>query len=106
MRTMLNDQDPSVAQHTTQRVPVLVSNILSVLFDPADWRRGDGSKGQVGTVVPTRQLSDVACGVDGHSLFNYLSLKVVDRKVLRDLARDSQQFMAISWTQFSSNDIE
>ena len=55
MSTMLHDQDPSIAQHTTQRVPVLVSNIFySVLFDPADWRRGDGSKGQVGTVVPTR----------------------------------------------------
>jgi hypothetical protein len=90
---MLHDKDPSIAQHTMQRVPVLVSNsnILSVLFDPADWRRGDGSKGQVGAVVPTRQLSDVACGVDDHSLFNFLSLKVVGREVLRDLARDSQQ---------------
>lgn len=54
MPTMLHDQDPSIAQHTTQRVPVLVSNIFSGLFDPADWRSGDGSKGRVGTVVPTR----------------------------------------------------
>ena len=87
---MLHDQDPFGAQQTMQQVPLLLSHMISVLLlDPLGWERErDGAEGLVGAVVPTRQLSHIVCGVDGHSLFNYLSLKLVDRKVLRDLARE------------------
>lgn len=91
---MLHDQDSFIAQHTTQRVPALLDHMV---IDPSGWGRGDGAQGEVGIVISTRQLSGVVCcGIEGHSVFNYLSLEVVHREVLRDLARDGESMKPFS----------